>query len=327
MTDVNRGPGIGRGTPVETLVTADQQSIVGDGTKTAPLVAVGGGVTSVVADGTSIGGNGTTATPLHTIADGTAVATDGVSIVGNGLAGNPLAAVGGPSGAGVSDGVTLQGTGTEPNPFAIKAVQHDASMSGSGTVAVPLALSIQHDSSLTGLGTAGSPLATVEGTTGVAVDGTTIGGTGKTGAPLHVILSGLDGQVTVAVDGTTISGNGLTGTPLHVDPLGLADEVPALADGITISGNGTTGNPLVALTLTALVYTALGTEGLAFTIDFSPAQANTRYVVGWAPNGMTSVPTSLDLPSTGRTTVSFPVNVGAPLVAGDKLVFFILPQP
>lgn len=297
MTDVNRGPGIGRGTPVETLVTADQQSIVGDGTKTAPLVAVGGGVTSVVADGTSIGGNGTTATPLHTIADGTAVATDGVSIVGNGLAGNPLAAVGGPSGAGVSDGVTLQGTGTEPNPFAIKAVQHDASMSGSGTVAVPLALSIQHDSSLTGLGTAGSPLATVEGTTGVAVDGTTIGGTGKTGAPLHVI------------------------------PLGLADEVPALADGITISGNGTTGNPLVALTLTALVYTALGTEGLAFTIDFSPAQANTRYVVGWAPNGMTSVPTSLDLPSTGRTTVSFPVNVGAPLVAGDKLVFFILPQP
>ena len=164
MTDVNRGPGVGRGTPVETLVTTDQQSIVGDGTKTAPLVAVGGGVTSVVVDGTSIGGNGTTATPLHTIADGTAVATDGVSIVGNGLADNPLAAVGGPSGAGVSDGVTLQGTGTEPNPFAIKAVQHGASLSGNGTVASPLAIaSVAHDSTMTGAGTVASPLSVVSG--------------------------------------------------------------------------------------------------------------------------------------------------------------------
>ena len=329
MTDVNRGPGVGRGTPVETLVTTDQRTIIGDGTKTGPLVAVGGAI-SVVVDDTSIGGDGTTAEPLHTIAFGTAVAVDGASIVGSGLAGNPLAAVGGPSGAGNSDGVTLQGTGLLVNPYAIKAVQHDTSLAGLGTVATPLSLAIQHDSSLTGLGTAGSPLATVEGTTGVAVDGTTIGGTGKTGAPLHVIPAGLDGEVAVAVDGTTISGNGLTATPLHVDPLGLADEVPVATDGVTITGNGTTAEPLTAVPsgiITAVPYTATGAEVFPITINFTPHTANTRYVMWWAPAGMASVPTSLDLPPGARTTGAFQVAAGAPFAPGDELVFFILPQP
>src|SRR5271170_8495014 len=152
--------------PADSLVTADQKTITGKGNVFDPLAAVAGAI-AVVVDDTSIGGDGTTAAPLHTLADGTEVladattvggngttgnalhvilpglydkvqvAVDGSSIVGDGTTGNPLAAVGGPSGAGVSDGVTLQGTGLLVNPYAIKAVQHDASITGNGTVGSP----------------------------------------------------------------------------------------------------------------------------------------------------------------------------------------------
>jgi hypothetical protein len=253
VTEVNRGPGTGLGTPALSLVTADQKTIVGDGSNTEPLTVPPGTVT-VIVDGTSIGGTGTTAAPLHTIAEGTAVAVDNETIVGTGLASSPLAAVGGSSGAGNSDGVTLQGTGLLVNPFAIKAVQHN------GT--------------LTGAGTAGSPLATVAGATAVAVDGTTIGGDGVTGDALAVIPAGLAAKVAVAADGVTITGTGLTASPLMaqggtisvaVDGTSIggtgktaaalhtiAGGTAVAVDGTTVTGSGLTGSPLVAHLTTTL---------------------------------------------------------------------------
>ncbi len=235
MTDVNRGPGVGRGTPVETLVTADQTTITGDGTKTAPLVAVGGAI-AVVVDDTSIGGDGTTAEPLHTISFGTEVAVDGSSIVGSGLADNPLAVVGGPSGAGVSDGVTLQGTGLLVNPYAIKAVQHDTTLSGNGTVAVPLTVltdnadgvtlqgdglaaspfaikAVQHDTTLSGNGTVSSPLSVISGAGAPQMFAYTV--TGSEPDLAHIVIAFGTGRADAAylVVATMQAGTNFYGVP------------------------------------------------------------------------------------------------------------------
>ena len=287
MTDVNRGPGTGLGTPALSLVTADQKTIVGDGSKAGPLNVPAGAV-EVAVDGISIGGNGTTAEELHTITGGTAVVADGESIVGNGLTGNPLAAVGGPTGAGNSDGVTLQGTGLLVNPYAIKAVQHDSTLTGNGSVASQLSVANAPAGStaiattggtLSGNGQTGEPLAVVRapaGSTAVSVDGATIGGNGQTGNALEVIEApagstavATDGGVTisgngqtgtplavvkapagstaVSADGTTIGGTGVFASPLAVLPAGLANQVAVLTDGVTTTGTGQTGNPIVSL--------------------------------------------------------------------------------
>ena len=55
----------------------------------------------------------------------------------------PLVWNGGPGGGGggtvQTDGVTIQGDGSGADKIALKAVQHDATLSGNGTVASPLA--------------------------------------------------------------------------------------------------------------------------------------------------------------------------------------------
>ena len=72
----------------------------------------------------------------------------------------------------------------------LSAVSHDTSLSGSGTSASPLAVSIQHDSTLTGLGTAASPLSVVSsgssGLSSVSHD-STLTGTGTSSSPLSAV--------------------------------------------------------------------------------------------------------------------------------------------
>jgi hypothetical protein len=86
MTDIRT---TSSGSPVSSavLVSADQVSIIGDGSHANPLHAVPGGV-SVTTDGVTILGNGTTGSPLH--AGSVSVTTDGTTIAGNGTAGSPL---------------------------------------------------------------------------------------------------------------------------------------------------------------------------------------------------------------------------------------------
>ncbi len=135
-----------------------------------------------------------------------------------------------------------------------------ASGGGGGGLAAVL-----HNNTLTGDGTSGTPLSTVDGRTGVLVDGTTITGTGKIGSPLvaggitavihngtlsgngtaNSLLTTVDGATGVAVDGTTITGTGKTGSPLVAVGGGGGG---AVTDGITIQGAGTAGSP-VALKL------------------------------------------------------------------------------
>ena len=129
---------------------------------------------------------------------------DGSSIVGNGTTGSPLAVVGGPSGAGNSDGVTLKGTGLLANPYAIKQVQTDATLSGSGTVAMPLGIVPA---------AVGPDLA---GLVPVDTDESTLTGNGTSGTPLAVVPAALANEVPVATDGVTATGNGTTGDPISV---------------------------------------------------------------------------------------------------------------
>jgi len=171
--------------PSEQLVATDNETIVGNGSGQAPLSAKAGEI-SIVVDGVTITGDGTNESPLATIPDHTPVLADGISIVGNGTPSSPLAAVGGPSGAGVSDGVTLQGTGIIASPFAIKAVQHDGTLTGSGSVASHLAV-------------VPSALADL---VPVAADGVTIGGNGLTGTPLHVLAGAVVTPFNYTVLGT-----------------------------------------------------------------------------------------------------------------------------
>ena len=71
------------------LVSADQITILGDGTTEDPLRATGGEI-SVVTDNVTILGNGTTDDPLHT--GQVPVTTDQSTILGDGTAGDPLRA-------------------------------------------------------------------------------------------------------------------------------------------------------------------------------------------------------------------------------------------
>jgi len=71
------------------LVSADQITILGDGTTEDPLRATGGTI-SVVTDNVTILGNGTTDDPLH--AGQVPVTTDQYTILGDGTAGDPLRA-------------------------------------------------------------------------------------------------------------------------------------------------------------------------------------------------------------------------------------------
>ncbi len=99
--------------PVAGIITADQKTIIGDGTIAHPLEAVAGGA-GVVVDNVSIGGDGTEEAPLHTLPDGTAVLTDGVTISGDGTTGNPLIAI-----ATVVKSVSYTATGSEDTNFVV----------------------------------------------------------------------------------------------------------------------------------------------------------------------------------------------------------------
>lgn len=112
-SDVNQQPG---GSPVaaEYGVSADQTSVMGNGTIHDPLRAVPGGV-GVAVDDVSIAGDGTTDDPLHTLSFGTQVLVDGTTIVGSGVTGDPLIAIGGGGGGGFIQPFTYTVTGVEPD--------------------------------------------------------------------------------------------------------------------------------------------------------------------------------------------------------------------
>lgn len=81
----------------------------------------------------------TTPTGSSPFDDGKIVSVDGTSITGTGTSQKPLKAVGGGV-AVVTDGVTLQGNGTGGDTIRVKAIQHDGTLTGSGTVADPLSV-------------------------------------------------------------------------------------------------------------------------------------------------------------------------------------------
>lgn len=84
--------------------------------------------------------------------------------------------------------------------------------------------------------------------------------------------------------------------------------------------------PAAAVTVVAINYTATGSEGASFVVNLPTPIPTGTYEVWWAPKGVANIPL-LDLPTAfgDRTTSSFRVVIGGvPLVAGDKLVFFVL---
>jgi hypothetical protein len=79
----------GSPTSDEFLVTADQQTVLGDGSHDRPLHTNPDGVPAST-DGVTILGDGTPGDPLRTNPDGVPVATDGTTILGDGTQGDPL---------------------------------------------------------------------------------------------------------------------------------------------------------------------------------------------------------------------------------------------
>lgn len=264
MSDVNLSPTRSSGaTDSLALVNVDGKTIVGDGVE-QPLIAVGiaGGIN---VDGTTIGGDASPESPLHVIplglSDKVPVLADGITLVGNGTTGLPLTVItGGGGGAIVTDGVTLTGFGTIAVPASLLAVQHDGTLTGTGTpgshlgvVAQSVAVAVD-GVTIEGDGTAASALHVVPDTVAVSADGSTIGGTGVSASSLHVIPAGLSGLVAVDSDGTTITGNGTNSSHLQVRPAGLAGLVAVDTNG-TLTGDGTSGAPLAVVAGTVAVDT------------------------------------------------------------------------
>jgi len=217
--------------PSEQLVATDNSTITGNGSGAAPLAAIGGEI-PIIVDGVTITGNGTNESPIATIPDHTPVRSDGITMIGDGVT-VALSAPG--TGTSVTvDEVTIVGAGTMPSPFRV------APAALAGDVAVDT------NASLTGDGLASSPLSVASapaGSTAVAVDSTSVAGTGRTASALHTVADG----TASAVDGTTVGGTGVTGTPLHVIGAGLAGLIAVDTDGITMTGTGLSGAKIAQL--------------------------------------------------------------------------------
>jgi hypothetical protein len=81
------------------------------------------------------------------------------------------------------------------------------------------------------------------------------------------------------------------------------------------AGTGTSA----ALTV---LYTATGAEGTSFDVSIGEELAAADYYVSYAPQGVSNFPL-VDLPTTGRTTTTFPVVLAAALTAGEQLLFVV----
>jgi hypothetical protein len=244
-------------------VAVDTTTITGDGTTASPLAAIIPSDYPVATDST-LTGDGTDEAPLAVnapaLAGQVAVLTD-ASLTGSGVEGDPLAVVFPPLFVH-TDGVSITGAGTEEDPLTVAAVPAtvitDASLSGDGSVASPLAVvpaqldervKVASDASISGDGTTASPLAVVPSSLAeqVAVaTGPLISGNGTEAFPLDVDLAALAGEVEVVADGTTITGTGKDDAPLTVAFAGLAEKVAVAvnADGGFLVGDGTTASPL-----------------------------------------------------------------------------------
>jgi hypothetical protein len=141
--------------PAEVVVSADQHTILGDGTARSPLRVnlgvVGGGVGNPViiaaaVDSMTILGDGTARAPLHTNPDGVPVSVDGNTLGGDGTRAKPLHVVGGAISVVVgaaTDGSTIFGDGTVGDPLrahpgSISVAVDGETILGSGTTADPL---------------------------------------------------------------------------------------------------------------------------------------------------------------------------------------------
>lgn len=158
-------------------VSVDGSSIVGDGTASSPLAAVGG---------PSGAGN-----------------SDGVTLQGTGIVAAPFAL------KAIQHDATLAGLGTVASPIAIAPVVVGPALAGLVPVDVDGA-TIAGDGAATPLRVVPAALA---GAVAVAVSGA-ITGAGTTGSPLAVNPAALSHAVAVLTDGVTMSGDGTTGNPL-----------------------------------------------------------------------------------------------------------------
>jgi len=257
-------------------VAVDTTTITGDGTLASPLAAIIPSDYPVATDST-LTGDGTDEAPLAVnapaLAGQVAVLTD-ASLTGSGVEGDPLAVVFPPLFVH-TDGVSITGAGTEEDPLTVAAVPAtvitDASLSGDGSVASPLAVvaaqldervKVASDASISGDGTTASPLAVVPSSLAkqvVVATGTLISGNGTEEFPLDVDLAALAGEVEIVADGTTITGTGEDASPLTVAFAGLAEKIAvAVAGGL--SGDGTTASPLaVDLVTDGVTITGAGT--------------------------------------------------------------------
>jgi hypothetical protein len=109
---------------------------------------------------------------------------------------------------------------------------------GSGSSTIANRLVVLHDDTLTGQGNEESLLSVAGGgSVSVAVDGTSIGGNGKTATPLHTITGG----VAVDTDNVTAQGNGTTASKIAIKAVQIAS---ATHDPADLTGTGAVGGGL-----------------------------------------------------------------------------------
>ena len=220
------------------------------------------------------------------IPTGDLVAVDGVTISGDGSVEHPLTAIDG-GGTVITDGITIQGVGSHAEPVAIKAVQRDSTLSGTGAVGDPLHVVVAGGAGVAvedeGVPLVGNPYATLD-FVGAGVAATDVGG----------IVARVTVPGTVTVDGTTIAGDG-QGTPLHV-----------------------IGVP----TITRVTYTATGSEGSDFDVPIGATLVSANYSVEFSCAGATYI-IDADMPTADRTTSQIRVVTTSAPVAGDVLDFVL----
>lgn len=251
-------------------------------------VAADAGVAVVTISG---GGSGIAidegGTPVVTLATVINFSGSGVAVTDSGGGVAHVSIAGGGGGGTVFTNGTLNGDGSSGDPLGVNSasLNHTVTVAVDGTTVAGNGTStalhtvdggtgVSADgTTITGTGKTGAPLHTVDGGTGVSVDGTTITGTGKTGSALHTV----DGGTGIAVDGTSITGTGKTGVPIHT----VAGGTAIVPDGTSIAGTGVTGTPIhtiaggTAVAVDGVTITGTGLTGSPLTASGGGAGGRT----------------------------------------------------
>lgn len=172
-------------------------------------------------------------------------------------------------------------------------VAHDESLTGNGTVAVPLKINIQHDSTLVGLGTTASPLSVVLQPINVIHDNT-LAGNGTTGSPLSVVGSA---SLTIVAHDTSLIGDGTSLSPLALN---------IQHDG-SLAGTGTSSSPLrlaaksgygveIGQTITQCVQSGTALASLGLVADDGTGTTGTTASGSQLTSGTVAIGTALQFP-------------------------------